>query len=261
LQNWGYTYIHFGTAYPTTARSEVADISLDFGPDGTFVTDSATKDYFLNLLLPTTLYSPFFEYQTISLNGAYDRYSAERILMAFDELERIPDRPEPTFTVAHIMKPHFPYMFDREGHIVDKPAGWEPMDDLFAENADEMYADQVAFVSWRILDTLDIILANSEQPPIIILQGDHGWRKHDKRYSPERLLNLSAYYVPEPMRSQLYPNITPINSFRLMFDSLFGTNLGLLPDESYPSYDADRLFELKPIPDDFRWRCDGLPNP
>ena len=261
LHDRGYTYIHFGTAYPATARSEVADLNLDFGPDGTFETDNAAKDYFSNLLLPTTLYNPFYKYQATTVDGAYDRFSADRIILELAELERIPQRPEPTFTVAHILKPHYPYVFDREGNRITKPAGWEPNDDLYVENADAMYVDQLVYTNQRILDVLDTLLANSDTPPIIILQGDHGWRQHDVRYLPDRLLILNAYYVPEPMRSRLYANISPVNTFRLMLDSLFGTDLGLLPDKSYPSYDENRLFELKPISDDFEWRCDGLPNP
>ncbi len=44
---------------------------------------------------------------------------------------------------------------------------------------------------------------------------------------------LNAYYIPNEAASSLYPSITPVNSFRLIFDSYFGTDLGLLEDRNY----------------------------
>jgi len=71
----------------------------------------------------------------------------------------------------------------------------------------------------------DEILARSEVPPIIVLQADHG--------PSEEMGIFNAFYFPEDGRSYLYPSITPVNTFRLIFDFYFGTNLGLLEDRSY----------------------------
>jgi hypothetical protein len=46
---------------------------------------------------------------------------------------------------------------------------------------------------------------------------------------------LNAYYFPDQDYSQLYPSISPINSFRVVLDKYFGGNYELLPDRHYYS--------------------------
>ncbi|MCJ7608209.1 hypothetical protein MUP00_00870, partial [Candidatus Bathyarchaeota archaeon] len=57
----------------------------------------------------------------------------------------------------------------------------------------------------------------------------------------ERTGILNAYYLPADSRSKLYPSITPVNTFRLIFDSCFGTHYGLLPDRVHFSTYEDRF--------------------
>ena len=44
---------------------------------------------------------------------------------------------------------------------------------------------------------------------------------------------LNAYYVDNEVENQLYPSISPVNSFRLISNHYFGTNFPLLEDISY----------------------------
>lgn len=45
---------------------------------------------------------------------------------------------------------------------------------------------------------------------------------------------LNAYYLPGANVSEiLYPSITPVNTFWVIFNNYFGTNLDLLPDKNY----------------------------
>ncbi len=59
------------------------------------------------------------------------------------------------------------------------------------------------------------------------------------KYSTEGLLDtnrteiLNAYYLPGDGSLSLYPGITPVNSFRVIFNSYFGTDYPILPDISY----------------------------
>ena len=58
--------------------------------------------------------------------------------------------------------------------------------------------------------------------------------------------NLNAYYMPGA-NILPYPTITPVNSFRMIFNDYFGQDLPLLEDVSfYSSYDDP--FSYKPIP-------------
>ena len=44
---------------------------------------------------------------------------------------------------------------------------------------------------------------------------------------------FNAYYFPDEKYDLLYHDITPVNSFRVVFDSQFQTNNGLLNDELF----------------------------
>ncbi len=84
----------------------------------------------------------------------------------------------------------------------------------------------------------------SRTPPIIILQGDHGYGRHAR----DKVSILNAYYFPGGGDEVLYETITPVNNFRLVFDLYFGGQFGLLEDVSYYSpYDAAYDFSEVPF--------------
>jgi hypothetical protein len=48
---------------------------------------------------------------------------------------------------------------------------------------------------------------------------------------------LNAYYLPLKDCDLVYDSITPVNTFRVIFNCYFGTNYKLLEDKSYNSFD------------------------
>ena len=46
---------------------------------------------------------------------------------------------------------------------------------------------------------------------------------------------MNAYLLSDRGRDLLYPSITPVNSFRVIFDTYFDGHYGLLEDISYDS--------------------------
>jgi len=97
----------------------------------------------------------------------------------------------------------------------------------------------LSYINTRFESIVDEILERSETPPIIILQGDHGpgsmlnWESAANSNMQERFPILNAYYVPEETKKLLYPDITPVNSFRIIFNSLFDGQFEILDDKSY----------------------------
>jgi len=89
---------------------------------------------------------------------------------------------------------------------------------------------------------VDEILKNSAQPPIIIIQGDHGLQY----YNPFPILNV--YYLPDNGSQDLYPTISPINSFAVIFNHYFGAQLALKPDNSFLST-YSRPYDFKAVTD------------
>jgi hypothetical protein len=88
---------------------------------------------------------------------------------------------------------------------------------------------------------IDAILARSSKPPVIVLIGDHGPRSGmrvelEESNLPECMSNLTAVLLPGKNAAGLYPQITPVNLFRVVLNDYFNTKLPLLEDRSYYSY-------------------------
>ncbi|MDR3575011.1 MAG: hypothetical protein P4L50_14215 [Anaerolineaceae bacterium] len=154
------------------------------------------------------------------------------------ELPKLASYPSPKFVFVHVEVPHPPMVFNVDGSMLTDPGftdgGYvQPLNQDYYVRG---YVDQVKFVDSRILQDMKEILANSKTPPVIIIQGDHGepWG-----INFDRMTILNAYYLPGLDYSKaLYPSITPVNSFRVVFDQYFHGNFPLLPDKTYFSQRA-----------------------
>ncbi|TKJ28064.1 MAG: hypothetical protein CEE40_12555 [Chloroflexi bacterium B3_Chlor] len=178
-----------------------------------------------------------------------DRYGLkrERILYTFDHLADATELEGPVFVFAHIVAPHPPFVLGRDGEAVDPGYGFTFNDGIHVIKEGRLtrdeylrgYVDQLIYTNRRLLSTLDEILSRSAEPPIIILQSDHGPGSRFDRHDPyntdlkERLSILNAYYLPGKGSTELYAGITPVNTFRLILDLYFATDCGLLEDDSY----------------------------
>ena len=88
---------------------------------------------------------------------------------------------------------------------------------------------------------IDALIENSNIPPVIIIQGDHGPLPDLTEDPSQRIPILNAYYLPGIKTDKLlYPYISPVNSFRVVLNSYFGQNLHLLEDKSYFGPEDDR---------------------
>jgi hypothetical protein len=157
----------------------------------------------------------------------------QRTLFVLDQLETMPSVKGPKFVFAHIITPHKPFVFAADGSPVK-----------IVRDDHEAYADQVAYINTRIETLVSQIINNSNTPPIIIIQGDHGGA-----YSSggDRLKILNAYYLPQQGKKNLYSNISPVNTFRLIFNVFFGGDFDQLEDIGYYSfYQNPYDFEIYP---------------
>ena len=168
---------------------------------------------------------------------SHERMLREHILYILDTLPKVPRLPGAKFVFAHIVSPHSPYIFG--------PNGEEVSGDI---DTIDGYGDQVTYINKRIIPVLEAIIAESQTPPIIILQADHGWARDE----PDRRVRiLNAYYLPDGGNQFLYDSISPVNTFRLVFNYYFGADYPLLDDLSYYSpmmapYDYTLIPEGRP---------------
>ena len=124
--------------------------------------------------------------------------------------------------------------------VIDPPKDI-PFRDKYAtyEEYLEGYRNQIFYINKLMLAAVDGILAQSQSPPIIIIQSDHGsgaylnWSSHENNDClKERASNFVAIFTPDS-RVIFYDTITPVNIFRIIFNSYFDTNLELQPDKTF----------------------------
>ncbi|MBE0697393.1 MAG: sulfatase-like hydrolase/transferase [Anaerolineaceae bacterium] len=245
LDKAGYQTIAFSNGYPVTQMVE-AD---------RFVQREGELSSFEVSLLSGSLGDGGAINQTL-----LDDYR-KRIIWQAVELEILAKEPGPKFVFAHFILPHPPFVFPSSAQTRMSLAGADgsSYDGTTAEYI-QGYRQQLNFTNHLAQDMITSILANSKRPPIIILQGDHGpgshldWSSAENTCMRERFSILNAYYFPEREYSALYPQITPVNSFRVVLNRYLGTNLPLLDDRSFYST-WERPYELQEVTDQLELRC------
>ena len=158
-----------------------------------------------------------------------DARKRERVLFVLDQLEDIPSLPSKKFVFVHLTMPHPPFVFGPNGEdLVIQPYYENGETGYKRDDFRRGYHNQAIFISSKILNTVRKIIADSPRTPVIIIQGDHG----PITIPDEKRMNiLSAYLFPDS-KPDLYPTLTPVNNFRLVFNTYFNGSLPLLPDKS-----------------------------
>jgi hypothetical protein len=233
LKDQGYRIITVSSAFEPT----------DFRTVDRYFGFARSRSEFRTMLLNTTPWPLFFGSGRSA--ESYDLHRG-RILNAFRALAESAYEKGPFFMFVHIMAPHPPFVFGLDGEPVN-PGGPFTMldaDRLHRGDAQALseyrggYRDQLAFLNTKILEGVEAILSRSAEPPVIVLQGDHGSRaladldRPDRTYLRENLAILNAYHLPGPRGGTVYPGISPVNTFRLIFKRYFGADLDFLDDRS-----------------------------
>ncbi len=240
LEQTGYRFVTSSSGFPFT---EFTDADVYLSPY------LSTLNELERFYLSTTALDPLISKDTPSGNAL--RYylplpgytaSRQRILYSLVELTKIPHLEGPKFVFVHIVGPHPPFVLDRHGEAVHPNRPYLAGDgEAFGGSPEEyqrQYIDQLIYINSQIELAVDSILKNSSRPPVILIQGDHGPGSLLRRDSLEksclfeRTSILSAYYLPEgsPLLSA---DISPVNSFRVIFNTYFDANLDLLPNRTY----------------------------
>ncbi len=231
FEELGYRTIHIGSWW---------------GP--TFIDPSADQNYvslglrdFSEVFVLTSI-APYIANE-FGVGPFRDAYTAlyERIGFQADAIAQVANDPGPTFTFAHFLLPHNPYIFDADGDFV--PSGTGPP-------VEQAYIDQLQYTNTLIDEiTEDLLAGSAAEDPIVILQSDEGphapadesldpgyaydWATEPQENRERKLRILDAYYFPDGGSGNVDPTVTPINTFRAIFDRYFGADLPLLADRSY----------------------------
>jgi len=200
LRSKGYEIVHIGAPYPATSINRYADISYS-GLSG-------YRDEFSSAFIRTTMARGL-------VPGNSWFISKEKVLQPFSVIPTLATSlSKPFFVFAHVISPHPPYLFDANGKAINPDV----------KNVHQAYLDQLTYVNKRVETLIHDILTKNKVPPIIIFQGDHSILYTNNI--------LNAYYLPNGGSSALWSGITPVNTFRMIFDRYFGAHYKPLVDQA-----------------------------
>jgi hypothetical protein len=243
----GYKYEHIGSWWEATAADPTADDNYVYG----------TYTEFLGTFLSTTAI-PSIE-RLFRGAPSLEKGEWNRVHFQMRALGEIASDREPTFTFAHFLLPHTPYIFHADGSFVPSDPN-RPIE--------EAYIDQLKYTNKVIEQVVTELQAGSGPAPIIVIQSDEGphppahdqwgeelklsWARASDLELGRKLRILNAYYLPGDPATKPYPTITPVNTFRMILNDYFGGSLPLIPDRTYIFTDFDHPYRFDDVTDRLR---------
>jgi len=263
LRGLGYRFVFVPTSFPATVANRWADVTLE--PPA--LVGARLVDRWLEPTPVGALLEWHCRRTRCKATGfPYEIESADRVEWKFDQLARLAraDEQAPRFVFAHLLMPHAPYQFDADCR---RREPWWPMGEaLLDPETAAAYLAQVGCLNRRLLEVASAIRAHSRRPPVILIQGDHGFGRIvrdrvgrsvlapaelDPAQVRERLSVFAAYYLPpapsDPASALVpYDSITPVNLLPLVLNRYLGTAIPLQPDASWWS-DNPHVYDFLPV--------------
>ncbi len=175
----------------------------------------------------------------------------------FETLADIPQLPGPKFVFAHIVAPHPPFIIGNDGQHTEPQYSFTFNDgDNFPGTSVDYktgYINKLEYTNAELKKAIEAILAQSEVPPIILIQADHGpglltdFTSSENTCLEERFSIFSAYYLPNLEHNPIPEEFTPVNLFRIIFNEYFSTDLPLLENRSYYYFDTIKIYHTEDI--------------
>lgn len=232
LASRGYRFAFFPSLWwPATRHNQHADWQA--GPAGDFdlVRELGRTELRRDLRNASVL-------DLLHRSAEWHSADAEHVTRTFAALARVPSVPGPVFAFAHVLSPHKPFTFDRSCRSLAGTRTDAPTDDA-------RYVGQIECLNRMLLDLVTRLIRESDVPPVILLQGDHGSAPPDFEAAPtaaaippaaarERLDAFGAYYLPD-RGGLLGDSVTIVNVMGDVLRSYAGADLPKEPDDMYLS--------------------------
>jgi hypothetical protein len=130
---------------------------------------------------------------------------------------------QPRFVYGHFLITHEPHLYDNHGNLHKEFLDSDPM---------KTYTTQIRYANLVIDDLVTYIFRHNKKNTILILMGDHGFRRLPKELNAFRFPNLMAIYFPDSNYTQLYQTMSPVNLFRQILNQYFDQHLPMLSDST-----------------------------
>ena len=234
FKTMGYEIYNFDSGWWGTRNLQIADVNL--------CSKNQSVDFHtLYKLKQTSILRVFDMFIKDPTSKIFHQERRDRIFCQFDDIVEIKHEAEkPVFVFMHVMAPHDPYVFGPNGEEVDYKYTFGPTGTAYLDPDEEKiaYVNQLTYLTKILEETIKNLLENSDSPPVIIIQSDTGPNigftgATKELQQANRMLIFNAYYFPNEKYDLLYDDITPVNSFRVVFDSQFQTNYGMVEDKSF----------------------------
>ena len=219
FQARGYRYVFFPSSWWFSTRtSPIADsvvhVWRGFSPD---------RELGRTELRRTLVQASLLDY--IHRDAPWDGDFVRRTL---EGVSRLPSIAQPVFAFVHVLSPHSPFAFDRNCHL--------PPRYVIGRRAADQYVEQVQCLNRMVLATVTHLIRESDVPPVILIQGDHGtglrgfkWARRVGDVTPlaarERLGAFGAYYLPGGGARSFGDSVTVVNVLGNVLRAYFGASL------------------------------------
>lgn len=241
LKSVGYDYVHLGSSWKPTSINNSAETNInkfkDFNELETYLYENTILNTIIGKFFGTQIFSGL---ETLNLKS-------QNLPFRLEKFKNLPKKDNPSFVFGHFLLPHKPYLFDTNCQQID----FEIVRQTIAEKG---YLDQLQCANKTISEIINTI-KQTNRPSVIVIQSDEG-AFVPTRYFPEGKLpsegSLDSYKIHSYILNALYlPNkdnynsladykelgitsqSTPVNTFRIILNYYFGTQLPLLEDKSF----------------------------
>lgn len=258
FKSQGYKYVLFGSSWDPLQKKNIADenynLFTDFDEFQLFIYERTLLNAIRGIVEKKQLFAGTERFNKISLNLDYRLH----------RINRQKNQPQPLFVFGHFLLPHSPYVFSPECD----PYTLSTSSQQIAESG---FMNEVQCANVVKKSLISEIQRGSDQPAVIIFQSDEGpflplsYFNEDGESIPENSQSyfihgaiLNAVYMPskeDPAKPADYEklgfhsNLSPVNTFRIILNYYFGTNLAILPDKTYFSFDDKRIYNFKEVTD------------
>jgi len=181
--------------------------------------------------------------------SSLDPYAQHRegVLYQLQKLPHVTADHGPKLVFAHVLAPHPPFVIGPDGQELTPDYEFAVGERYAWDGYVEGYAGQATWMAKELQKTVDGILAASQRAPVILIAGDHGpaslwvdlyhrtnsFETTDPSLISERMAIFLALHMPPGKGGDVYPGLTLVNVFPLIFERCFGVPAQLRADHSY----------------------------
>src|SRR3989344_4637864 len=256
LKSQGYKYVLFGSYWDPLQKKGIADknynLLADFDEFHLYIYERTLLNAMRGIIEKKQLFTGTERFNKISLNLDYRLH----------RINRQKNQPQPLFVFGHFLLPNPPYVFSPECDSYTLSTSSQ-------QDYENGYLNEIQCANIVMRSLISEIQSDSSRPSVIIFQSDEGpflpleYFNGDGESVPEHSESyfihgaiLNVAYLPskedfsKPIDYEkigFTPNLSPVNTFRIILNYYFGTNLQLLPDKTYYPVDNKNIYNFKEV--------------